>query len=278
MVSARPADPFLHRPSVVALGDSILGRSRAESELRDRGDPARRGGRDGCWIRTSGTRNSGWRANGRDRGPGRGEETLERRLDAGHPSADRLGAGRGSGLGGRRHRGLGGDAAIAAASTTRRVVVCERHPVVAALLVDGRDRAIRAGLEPADRIDVHRGDSQAYLEHAEVPPALVVIDPMFPPRRRASALPPKPMQRLRALLEGEERTVSAEVECLLAAADRAGASRIVLKRPPDSSTPGSPLGPPTFEISTKLLRWSVWERGGTSSDRAAPATHDGGDT
>ena len=124
-------------------------------------------------------------------------------------------------------------------------------------------------------IDVHRGDSQAYLEHAEVPPALVVIAPMFPPRRRASALPPKPMQRLRALLEGEERTVSAEVECLLAAADRAGASRIVLKRPPDAAAPESPLGPPTFEISTKLLRWSVWERRRGSRRQVEPAGHDG---
>ena len=86
------------------------------------------------------------------------------------------------------------------------------------------------------------------------------------------------MQRLRALLGEQDRErVRGEVEALLEAADRAGAARIVLKRPPDAATPESPLGTPTFEISTKLLRWSVWERGGTSSDRAAPATHDGGD-
>ncbi|MEE2971670.1 MAG: hypothetical protein VX672_00970, partial [Planctomycetota bacterium] len=96
-----------------------------------------------------------------------------------------------------------------------------------------------------------------------------------PPRRRSSALPPKPMQRLRTLLAEEGKAVHLEVERLLAAADRAGASRIVLKRPPDAPAPDSPLGAPTFEISTKLLRWSVWERRRGPRDEAAPRVHDG---
>ena len=189
------------------------------------------------------------------------ETALDRRVDSGHPLRRII-----SGLGGSSGplvdatAGLGGDAAVAAASTNRRVIACERHPVVAGLLEDSRRRAVDAGHEPATRIDLHRGDANEILEGAAVAPAMVMIDPMFPPRRRSSALPPKPMQRLRALLENEDVDVVSEVVSLLTAADRAGASRIVLKRPPDADTPASPLGAPTFEISTKLLRWSVWQR------------------
>ena len=53
-------------------------------------------------------------------------------------------------------------------------------------------------------------------------------------------------------------------KALLLAADAAGASRIVLKRPPDAAVPETPIGAPTFEISTRLLRWSVWERRSSS--------------
>ena len=186
---------------------------------------------------------------------------LDRRLDAGHPLR-RIISGLTDAAGPiiDATGGLGGDVAIAAASSSRQVLACERHPVVAALLLDGRNRAVEAGHEPATRIDVHPGEAIEILNRGDLAPALVMIDPMFPPRRRSSALPPKPMQRLRALLESEEIDVVSEVEGLLTAADRAGASRIVLKRPPDAATPESPLGAPTFEISTKLLRWSVWQR------------------
>ena len=198
--------------------------------------------------------------------PGRGirgeiDSTLERRLEAGHPLR-RIIAGlpESSGPIIDATAGLGGDTAIAAASSKRKVIACERNPVVAALLEDGRIRAVALGLEPADRIELHLGEAIGILRSGGVPPAMVVLDPMFPPRRKASALPPKPMQRLRALLGEGSPDVFSEVESLLVAADAAGASRIVLKRPPDAPAPESPLGPPTFEISTKLLRWSVWER------------------
>ena len=108
--------------------------------------------------------------------------------------------------------GLGTDTAIAAASAgSRRVLACERHPVVAALLEDGRRRAVAAGLEPATRIEVHHGDAVDRLRREGDPPALVMIDPMFPPRRKSSALPPKPMQRLRSLLHDAATDVDAEV-------------------------------------------------------------------
>lgn len=193
------------------------------------------------------------------------ETALDRRLESGHPLR-RIVSGL-SDLPGPiidATAGLGGDTAIAAASSDRAVIACERHPVVRALLMDGRDRAIRSGLEPAERIEIHAGEAIEILAAPARPPALVMLDPMFPPRRRSSALPPKPMQRLRTLLGEEPGDVPAEVEALLLAADAAGASRIVLKRPPDAAVPETPIGAPTFEISTRLLRWSVWERRSSS--------------
>ena len=190
------------------------------------------------------------------------ESALRRRLETGHPLRRIVqGLGETPGVILDLTGGLGADTAVAAASSSsRRVVTCERHPVVAVLLEDGRRRAVAGGLEPASRIDVHHGDAVRRLRQEHLPPALVMIDPMFPPRRKSSALPPKPMQRLRTLLHDAEIDVDAEVHDLLVAAQRVDAGRIVLKRPPDAIVPDTSLGPPTFEISTKLLRWSVWER------------------
>lgn len=189
------------------------------------------------------------------------ESALRRRLETGHPLRRIVhGLGETPGPIVDLTGGLGTDTAIAAASSTRYVVTCERHPVVAALLEDGRRRAVAAELEPAIRIEVHHGDAIDRLQREGAPPALVVIDPMFPPRRKSSALPPKAMQRLRSLLHDAAIDVDAEVRDLLGAAERADAGRIVLKRPPEAIVPDTSLGPPTFEISTKLLRWSVWER------------------
>ena len=203
--------------------------------------------------------------------PGRGvrgeiESALDRRLESGHPIRRII-----SGLTKipgpiiDATAGLGGDAAIAAASSDRNVIACERHPLVRALLSDGRERAIQAGLEPATRIEIHPGEAIDLVRSATTPPVLVMLDPMFPPRRKSSALPPKPMQRLRALLGEGQADVTSEVAALILAADAAGASRIVLKRPPDAAAPETSLGAPTFEISTKLLRWSVWERRSSST-------------
>ena len=189
------------------------------------------------------------------------ESSLARRLDSGHPLRRIV-----SGLADTpgpvidATAGLGGDAAIVAASSSRQVMACERHPVVAALLEDGQRRAIESGYEPATRIKIHRGDAIEFLAAQRVAPSLVMLDPMYPPRRKSSALPPKPMQRLRSLLGEDQAGVVSGIVALLVAAETVGAARIVLKRPPDVPTPESPLGPPTFEIPTKLLRWSVWER------------------
>ncbi len=170
--------------------------------------------------------------------------------------------------------GLGGDAAVAALAAPDRVVLaCERHPLIGAVLEDGVRRARAVGHEPASRIRVLPLDARAILrwfarrdsetgERLRPPPAMVILDPMFPPRRRSSALPPKPMQRVRDLAEtptvAEAESETAE---LLREAAESGAARIVLKRPPEARWPVEVLGRPTFEIETRLVRWGVWERG-----------------
>ena len=265
-----PPRPRQSKASAVTLGPGDLGRWHRGDEAIVLGWTA-----DGLELRTP-----------RDR-PGRGVrsavgEILSRPLDRAHPLA-RIVRGLADHPGPviDATAGFGADAAVLALASDREVLACESHPVMAAILEDGIGRARRAGLPAADRLTLRSGEALRTLAGipASAPPAMVVLDPMFPARRRSSALPPKPMQRLRALLgERSGDDVLAEVEALLEAADEAGAARIVLKRSPDAATPESSLGAPTFEISTKLLRWSVWERGATSSDRAAPATHDGGDT
>lgn len=164
--------------------------------------------------------------------------------------------------------GLGGDAAVAAGMDVRPVLACESNPIVAAVLEDGIRRAQASGLPGAERLSLRMGDAAetlARLARLETPPALVVLDPMFPPRRRASALPPKPMQRLRELADPLDADhVRRGLRSLLDSAFAARARRVVLKRPPEAAIPECTLGVPTFEIETRLLRWVVWERGDRS--------------
>lgn len=157
--------------------------------------------------------------------------------------------------------GLGADAGVAA-SLGRKVLLIERNEVVHALLRDAIERARSGpGAEVAERMHLLQGDACRIL--ADRPsgwerPGAVLLDPMFPPRRKRSALPPKPMQRLRALLGHDD--IAGPME-LLQAAGRSAARRVILKRPPDAEITFGEIGKPTFTIETKLLRWEVWERG-----------------
>ena len=171
--------------------------------------------------------------------------------------------------------GLGGDAAVAAlAAPDRTVLACERHPLIGAVLEDGVRRARSVGHEPADRIRVLAVDARSILRwfaavdpdtglRRRPAPALVILDPMFPARRKSSALPPKSMQRLRDLAETPSvEHAERETADLLRDAAASGPARIALKRPPEAAMPKDVIGKPTFEIETRLVRWGVWERGG----------------
>ena len=160
--------------------------------------------------------------------------------------------------------GLGGDAAVLAA-LGRELLVFERHPDLFRMLEDAHARLEDRAL--ADRIHLRRGDACEMLPSlsgAFSRPAAIVLDPMYPVRRSASALPPKAMQLLRRLLAGtaEPDQTTRLVEAAFATAAR----RVVLKRPPEADPPAE-VGKPTFSLESKLVRWDVWERGPRSKER-----------
>jgi 16S rRNA (guanine1516-N2)-methyltransferase len=157
--------------------------------------------------------------------------------------------------------GLGGDTAVLA-SLGRDVLAVERDPILIRMLQDAHDRLD----DPAQaaRIQLRHGDACQVIEALEglfSYPAAIILDPMYPARRSSSALPPKPMQLLRALLAG--RPVPEDTDRLVATAFASRARRIVLKRPPETGPLGS-QGKPTFSIESKLVRWDVWERNQSS--------------
>ncbi|MCH2161217.1 MAG: class I SAM-dependent methyltransferase [Phycisphaerales bacterium] len=157
--------------------------------------------------------------------------------------------------------GLGADAGVAAA-LGREVLCLERDRVVHALLADALQRARgEAELVVAARMRLQCADACEALPTLSEEwqnPGVVMLDPMFPPRRRSSALPPKGMQRLRELLEAGPL---GDVGQLLRAAHDSPARRVVLKRPPEAVVDYGECGKPTYVIETKLLRWEVWDRG-----------------
>ena len=156
--------------------------------------------------------------------------------------------------------GLGSDAGIAAA-LGKDVLLIETNTMVHAMLEDALARAHGEELALAGRMTLLHADARELLGNLSTPwstPGAVLLDPMFPPRRRESALPPKPMQRLRKLVGFDDADAISE---LLDAALASKARRIVLKRPPEADVHHEGLGAATFSIETKLLRWDVWERG-----------------
>ena len=122
--------------------------------------------------------------------------------------------------------GLGEDSFLLAAAGCR-VLLYEKDPVIAALLRDAWERAQRdpETSEIAERMTVIEGDSVAALPTLDPPPDVVLLDPMFPERRK-TALVKKKFQLIHQL----ERPCENERE-LLDAAFAAKPKRIVIKRP-----------------------------------------------
>ena len=122
--------------------------------------------------------------------------------------------------------GLGEDAFLLAAAGFQ-VRLYERNPIIAALLQD----ALRRGMKKPElapvlgRMNFHRGDSIEELPRLNFSPDVVVLDPMFPERKKRG-LVRKKFQMLHQL----ENPCSEEKE-LLEAALSCHPARIVIKRP-----------------------------------------------
>ena len=150
--------------------------------------------------------------------------------------------------------GWGRDSGVLAALGFR-VLMLERHPVVAELLADGLARA-HADPSPqvralASNLNLRHGDAQRLLQDIDRSrPFVVLIDPMFPERTKSAAVR-KQMQFFHQLVGPDEDT-----EALLDSALASGAARVVLKRPRKAPTVSARK--PSAVISGKSTRFDIY--------------------
>jgi 16S rRNA (guanine1516-N2)-methyltransferase len=131
------------------------------------------------------------------------------------------------------------------------VLALERSPVLAALLNDALGRAAADGNlahGSGGQLRVECADARTALE--QLSPDIIFLDPMFPEKRRRSALARKEMRMLRALVGEDEDAVE-----LLTIARRRARRRVVVKRP---SHAGPLAGTPDFSQDGKLVRYDVY--------------------
>ena len=146
--------------------------------------------------------------------------------------------------------GLGEDALLLAAAG-HTVQLFEQNPVIAAMLRDALDRAAQdpALEEIVSRMHLTEGDSVVELRRLDFTPDAVVLDPMFPARKK-SGLIGKKLQLLQVL----ERPCADE-EALLQAAIDAQPAKIVVKRP--LKGPYLAGRRPSYSLTGKAIRYDV---------------------
>lgn len=146
--------------------------------------------------------------------------------------------------------GLGEDSLLLAAAGFQ-IDLFERNPVIAALL---EDALARAAVEPAladavSRMRLHRKDSTQELPHLGFRPDVVLLDPMFPQRRKSASVKKK-LQMLQKL----EEPCADEAE-LLEAALAAEPRKLIVKRPPKG--PFLAGRKPSYSLTGKAVRYDV---------------------
>jgi 16S rRNA (guanine1516-N2)-methyltransferase len=164
-------------------------------------------------------------------------------------------------VGGSRNRasvldataGLGRDSFVMA-SNGCTVTMCERMPVVAALLADGLRRAERSEecYEIASRMRLHELAAADYLTSlaAEDCPDVVYLDPMFPVSGK-SALVKKEMRLFHSLVGLDEDSGD-----LLDLALQRAKHRVVVKRPPKA--PYLAERKPQLSVAGKAVRFDIY--------------------
>lgn len=129
----------------------------------------------------------------------------------------------------------------------------ERSPVMAELLIDGFKRLAELdwmrnlNLQPP-RLLI--GNAIELLATLETQPDCIYLDPMFPPKRKKSALARKSMRVLHDLLGDDQ-----DKEQLFATALTAAGKRVVVKSPDYAEPLG---GKPNESFQGKLLRYDVY--------------------
>lgn len=133
------------------------------------------------------------------------------------------------------------------------VLCMERSPVMAELLIDGfrrlseQDWMQRLNLQPPRLLT---GDAIEQLATIAPKPDCIYLDPMFPQKRKKSALAKKSMMVLRDLLGDDQ-----DKEQLFEAALEATGKRVVVKSPDYAEPLG---GKPDESFQGKLLRYDVY--------------------
>lgn len=145
--------------------------------------------------------------------------------------------------------GLGRDGFLLASFGCSMALV-ERHPVVAAVLRDGLARAAAAPAmkEATERIELIEDDAHTVLTARTAD--VVLVDPMYPPRRKSAAVR-KEMQLFQALV-GEDD----DAEALLRAALGAARRRVVVKRP--SGAPPLAGCEPSGSVEERSTRFDIY--------------------
>jgi len=129
----------------------------------------------------------------------------------------------------------------------------ERSPIMLELLGDAYQRLEQ--LDWVQRLNLSApkliaGNAIEVLAGLTEAPDCIYIDPMFPPKRKKSALPKKSMLILRDLL-GDDM----DKEELFAASMSAAAKKVVVKSPDYAEPLG---GAPSESFKGKLLRYDVY--------------------
>ena len=153
--------------------------------------------------------------------------------------------------------GLGGDAFVLAGLGCKMLLL-ERHPVVAALLEDGLERAAcdpeaadvisRMQLKPGNSIDTL---AQAVAETG-FNPQVVYVDPMFPSRDKSAEV--KKEMKLFHQLVG----MDTDDDQLLAKALEVATHRVVVKRPRKAPVITGPE--PSYVLEGKSSRYDIYAK------------------
>ncbi len=152
--------------------------------------------------------------------------------------------------------GLGRDSFVLA-DLGCRLTLCEREPVIAAMLSSALETAITGEdawlATVARRMQLHRGDARDLASSVRDEQDVIYLDPMFPQRDKHAAVK-KEMALFQQLLYGHYP--QGDAQDLLAWALQQAVVRVVVKRPPRAGHLGD--RPPTHQLSSKTVRYDVY--------------------
>ena len=149
--------------------------------------------------------------------------------------------------------GLGEDSLLLAAAGFT-VTLCEHNPVIAALLKDTLARAMTIPelTDIVSRMTVYEGSSLSCFASATTPPDVILLDPMFPERKKKAKVKEK-LQLIQKL-----ESPCTEETALLDAALATGAPKIIIKRP--AKGPWLAGRKPSYAVEGKVIRYDVIKR------------------